>query len=82
MVYATAFLVLIFSVNEIACETDAYDAEDYPNGNSATGMRYARATAPLRWGKRTISKRSADEDADAGTDNLIETRETRESPLR
>ena len=88
MGYAIAFLVLIFCANEVSCETDAHTSEEYPNGNSpmdlqfSTGLRYARAAAPLRWGKRTISKRSADEDADAGTDDLIETRDTRASPLR
>ena len=91
-VYAIAFSFLIFSINEISCENEAISLDKHPDNsypidsdvedpNGISYMRDIRA-APLRWGKRNIDKRSTDEDDDGTSDDVIDGRNTRASPLR
>lgn len=91
-VYAFAFLLLIFSINEISCEHEAVSLDKHQDNNypidadveDPAGISYLRDTraAPLRWGKRNIDKRSTDEDDDGTSGEVIDGRNTRASPLR
>ena len=81
--YALAASLLIFSIPEISCETEAHNSID-DNSHHEIGDRFARSikATPLRWGKRNIEKRSTAEDDDGSSEDLVADRETRASPLR
>jgi len=84
-VYALAASVLVFSIAEISCETEAQNSIDdnahHEMGDQVRFVRSIKAT-PLRWGKRNIDKRSTAEDDDGTSEDLVADRETRASPLR
>ena len=84
-VYALAASVLVFSIAEISCETEALNSIDdnahHEMGDQVRFVRSIKAT-PLRWGKRNIDKRSTAEDDDGTSEDLVADRETRASPLR
>ena len=89
-VYAVAISVLIFAVNEISCEHEIHNSIDDAShdhaleAEDASGVRFVRSikATPLRWGKRNIDKRSTAEDDDGTSDELVNARNTRASPLR
>jgi len=83
-VYAVAISVLILSVNEISCEQDDTSPDHALEAEDASGVRFVRSikATPLRWGKRNIDKRSTAEDDDGTSDDMVNARNTRASPLR
>ena len=86
-VYTVALIVVLaYSINEISAENDVHSLQDHSLNTflDESEDRFARSikATPLRWGKRSIEKRSTAEDDDGTSDEVVHYRDTRATPLR